>query len=258
MNLRARRTCRSIILLFGLSVAAVCAQTNSPLCVWAYRLLEGSALIDDCPICGRPTIVQPMRGAFDLVLLERTGSYAIHALTNIAFEAKLGADITNRITGHGILRLDPANAIQEMTIHASINNSTNLYVFTIDTNLPAGSLVWPTLSVSLIETQYASFTQVFHMDLLAAPLREIWFSTVSGFTASKWSGPTNRVSAGDLISDSGRVVRSNGQLLGKLGIMPGVGDFGVDAVDIGPGGGLPHSKTLRESGRFQRITRTIA
>jgi hypothetical protein len=74
------------------------------------------------------------------------------------------------------------------------------------------------------------------MDLLAAPVREIWFSTASGLTASKWQSPTNHVSAGDLVSDAGRVVRSNPKLLSGLGIMPGLPEIGIDAVDIAPGG----------------------
>ena len=39
--------------------------------VWKCVLLEGSYLIDDCPACGRPTILQPMRGSFDLLALDQ-------------------------------------------------------------------------------------------------------------------------------------------------------------------------------------------
>src|SRR5204863_6923780 len=123
-----------------------------------------------------------------------------------------------------------------MTLLTSINDSTNAYVFSIDTNAPVVDRAWPLLQVSLVETQQATLTQVYKLDLLAAPLREIWFSTASGLTASKWQSPTNRISSGDLISDSGRVVRSSGALLARLGIMPGFPDLGVDVVDIAPGG----------------------
>ena len=123
-----------------------------------------------------------------------------------------------------------------MTLLTSINDSTNAYVFTIDTNAPVVDRAWPLLQVSLIETQQATLTQVYHMDLLAAPLREIWFSTASGLTASKWQSPTNRTSSGDVLSDSGRMVRPNGELLRKLGIMPGIPEIGIDAVDIARGG----------------------
>ena len=41
--------------------------------VWRYQLLEGSTFTDDCPICDRIPIVVPMRGTFQLRLLEDRG-----------------------------------------------------------------------------------------------------------------------------------------------------------------------------------------
>jgi len=31
-----------------------------------YTLIDGAALTDDCPICGRPALVLPLRGTFDM------------------------------------------------------------------------------------------------------------------------------------------------------------------------------------------------
>ena len=181
-----------------------------------------------------------MRGTFDLILLEDTGTVTRYALSNIWFTASNNAaGKPDRIVGQGTYTLTspgPLKPIPEMTLQTSINDSTNTYVFTIDTNAPVIDRVWPVLQVSLVETQSATATQVYYMDLLAAPVREIWFSTASGLTDSKWQSPTNRVSAGDVLSDSGRVVRSNSRLLSKLGIMPGVPEIGIDALDIAPGG----------------------
>src|SRR5207249_10229980 len=92
---------------------------------------------------------------------------------------------------------------------------------------------WPIVDIRLVQTDTNLF-RFYSLHLLAAALREICFSTAGGLTASKWQSPTNRVSAGDLISDSGRVVRSSGALLARLGIMPGFPDLGIDAVDIAP------------------------
>ncbi len=178
-----------------------------------------------------------MRGTFDLVLLEQSETNTIYGLRGISFVAA-GSDsnTTYRIAGEGIYRVGTNKNPQEMTLQTTINDSTNAYVFTLDTNVPLASITWPMISISLIETQQATLTHVYHLDLLAAPMREIWFSTVAGLTASKWQSPTNRISAGDLISDSGHVVRSNGELLRRLGIMPGIPELGIDAVDIAPGG----------------------
>ena len=230
------------VLLKGLIVAQVHpgnAQANSSQQVWAYRLLQGSTFLDDCRICERLTMPLTMRGTFDLVLLEDTGTVTRYALSNISFTASAGAGTQARVIGDGTYTLispGPAKPFPEMTLLTSINDSTNAYVFTIDTNAPVVDRAWPLLQVSLIETQQATLTRVYHMDLLAAPLREIWFSTASGLTASKWQSPTNRTSSGDVLSDSGRMVRPNGELLRKLGIMPGIPEIGIDAVDIARGG----------------------
>jgi hypothetical protein len=234
---------RFFILLCGVSLlwgGTGQAQTASPGQSWTYRLLEGSTFYHNCPVCGPPIILQPMRGTFDLVLLEDTGTLTRYALSNVSFTASNNAaGKPDRLVGEGTYTLrspGPAKPTTEMTLQTSINDSTNTFVFTIDTNEPVVDRAWPVLQVSLIETQQATFTQVYHMDLLAAPLREIWFSTASGLTASKWQSPTNHVSAGDLLSDTGRVVRSNPKLLSGLGIMPGLPEIGIDAVDIAPGG----------------------
>jgi len=239
MKLRFIFFCILITSLIGPRVPPAYAQTASPGQTRTYRLLEGSTFLDDCPICERLTTPWPMRGTFDLILLEDTGTVTRYALSNISFTASDSTGTLDRIIGEGSYTLispGPAKPFPEMTLQTSINGSTNTYVFTIDTNAPAVDRVWPVLQVSLIETQQATLTHVYHMDLLAAPMREIWFSTVAGLTASKWQSPTNRISAGDLISDSGRVVRSNGKLLNRLGIMPGIPELGIDAVDIAPGG----------------------
>jgi len=230
------------VLLNGLIVAQVFpgnAQTNSLQHVWAYRLLQGSTFLDDCQICERLTMPLPMRGTFNLVLLEDTGTVTRYALSNISFTVGNATGTPYRIIGEGTYTLvspGPIKPFPEMTLQTSINDSTNAYVFTLDTNAPVVERAWPLLQVSLIETQQATLTRVYHMDLLAAPLREIWFSTASGLTASKWPSPTNRISSGDVLSDSGRTVRPNGELLRKLGIMPGIPEIGIDAVDIARGG----------------------
>jgi hypothetical protein len=88
--------------------------------------------------------------------------------------------------------------------------------------------LWPMLHTDLTQTN-GSFIQFF-------PFREIWFSTANSLHSSVWQSPTNSVSAGDLISSAGRVVKRNHELTGGLGIMPVVPDLGLDAVDVLPGG----------------------
>src|SRR5438046_5487666 len=84
MKLRLLPVCALIGSLIGRCVPPVSAQPASPGQVWAYRLLQGSTFLDDCRICERLTMPLPMRGTFDLVLLEDTGTVTRYALSNIS------------------------------------------------------------------------------------------------------------------------------------------------------------------------------
>ena len=73
--------------LFGLGRPVMFAQaptTNQP---WAYLLLHDSSLLDDCPVCDRISIPVPMRGTFNLRLIDATPISARYALEVINFSA---------------------------------------------------------------------------------------------------------------------------------------------------------------------------
>src|SRR5436190_16583848 len=71
----------------GRPISGQVPTTNRP---WAYQLLHDSDLTDDCPICGRPTILAPMSGSFDLRLLVSNLLSTRYALENISFTAGTG------------------------------------------------------------------------------------------------------------------------------------------------------------------------
>src|SRR6185369_5471691 len=88
--------------LFGSNWATGWAQepiTNPP---WRYRLLNDSSLLDDCLICGRPSIQVPMRGTFSLRLIEQNVISARWAIEDIQFHA---GDRPYRVTGGGTLEI---------------------------------------------------------------------------------------------------------------------------------------------------------
>src|SRR5262245_16317254 len=66
------------------AMTAAFAQTSTNQTL-AYTLLEGSYLIDDCLICGRPTILWPMRGTFNLTLIEENPLFRRYAVRDIKF-----------------------------------------------------------------------------------------------------------------------------------------------------------------------------
>src|SRR2546428_8784176 len=201
-----------------------------------YTLLQGSYFIDECLICRRPTIEQPLRGTFDLVLQQDTAPYINYAVQNINFVAGQGSTLERHITGDGTyVRFEEFAILQDMDLAVQIKDSyTNQPAFFTNDSRNVDQ-PFPLIQVDLKQTN-GTWLQTFSMHLLAAPVREIWFSTSSPFTSTNRFAPTNQISAGDFLSDQGRVVKRNSDLVGRLGIMPAVPDLGLDAVFVkGPG-----------------------
>ena len=240
MNFRKRYSfARLVAFGLGLMSCGAATITNGP--VAAYILLEGSYLTDDCPVCGRPTILQPMRGTFELVLQEENPLFSRYLVRNVSFQAGIPGGIYYKVKGEGSYQIGGEVAIQQqMTLQADINNGyTNKLCYFTNT-IEAIERRWPMIQISLVQTN-GTFTQVYQLDLVAAPVREIWFSTTSAFTSGKWQTPTNHVSGGDLISSVGRVVKRNFDLTRNLGLMPLPVDVGLDAVDVIAGGEIVFS-----------------
>ena len=195
----------------------------------AYTLVEGSTLLDDCLVCGRPAIAYPLRGTFALVPLEANPLFARYRLTNIAFTANRGGVEQRDITGTGLFQIGGEVAVvQEMTLDAKFG--TNSLNFTNDDR--AVTRLFPLIEISLVQTQF-NLLQFFSMKLVAAPVREIWFSTANGLT----SGHTQqRSEPGDVLSASGRTVKSWSKLVARLNLSTAAEVPAIDALDMGPGG----------------------
>ena len=132
--------------------------------------------------------------------------------------------------------------MQDLTLELEVATGlgTRAVVLTNDSRIL--SRPWPMIEARTTE-QHDSRIEYFRLWLEAAPIREIWFSAVSGLTPSGALGPVQptRVSPGDLISSTGRIVKRNAELTQHLGIMPAVPDLGLDAVDVLPGGEIVFS-----------------
>src|SRR3974390_1606746 len=81
------------------------AQTPSVNGVWFYTLVNGSQLIDDCPICDRVTIPVPMGGTFQLRLLGQGPLFTDYAVENVSFTAGQTGGRVYRVSGHGTYRI---------------------------------------------------------------------------------------------------------------------------------------------------------
>src|SRR5438309_2043084 len=214
---------------FNFAGAFAQSSTNQ---TWAYRLVEGSYLVDDCLICERPTILAPMRGTFNLVFLEQNPLFTHYAVRDLSFVAGSPAGWHYKVSGDGSYQIGGEVAIQQqMTLQVDINNGyTNKLCYFTNASQAVDRL-WPMISIALAQTN-GTLTQVYELNIVAAPLREIWFSTVSGFTAGNSQSPTNKISPGDLLSSAGRVVKRNQDLTRNLAIMPSAPAVGLDGVDL--------------------------
>src|ERR1044071_1470891 len=226
-----------VAILCGRACPPASAQADAPGRTWTFRLLEGSYLVDEVLICGRPTIPQPMRGSFTLVLTGNIPPYTSYELRDISFSAGDPASGAYAVAGTGTWQVGGELVTrQEMTLDVDLTdsgNATSAKVFTND--VKTVDRAWPIVAVHLVQTDQ-NLLHFYSLSVLAAPVRDIWFSTGAGLTASKWQAPTNRIEAGDLGFASGRGGRSNADLVKRLGMMPPAGELAVDAVDIAPGG----------------------
>lgn len=215
----------------GHVVAQPLPETTRP---WTYMLLEGSQLTDDCPICDRLPIVLPTRGRFDLQLLEEHPLFTRYAVQNISFNAGNPSGHFYRVSGQGTFQVGGEVAlVQAMSLEVEIDNGATKTLCYMTNVTGLVERLWPMIKIQLFQTN-GTQTQVYELELAAAPLREIWFSTKHGFHPGEPASTTNYVSGGDLISSTGRVVKRQHELTARLGFMPVVPDLGLDALDILP------------------------
>ena len=228
------RAARGIVpLLLVLPGFTAWSQTLSTNETWAYQLLEGSYLINDCLFCDRATFLEPMRGSFSLIRAA-DGEPGHYELRQIAFTAGRDTNLTYQVLGTGTYQqiATQQQALLQVTINGKARVMTN-------GNLAIERL-WPILEIDTDQTEN-TFAEFYRLHLRAAPLREIWFSIATNLTIADARG-TNEITSGDLLSTAGRIVKSNYGLLSRLGVMPFVkGNYGLDAADAGPGGDIVFS-----------------
>ncbi len=185
--MKVRKLCLAVTLLaaFPAATCRVVAQTNAP---QEYTLLTGSQLIDDCPICGRPTILAPMRGTFELQLLEQNPLFARFELLNISFNAGTNPGPQYKVTGSGSYQIGGEVAlVQNLFLDVWISNGfTNIEALCTSTN-PAVNEPWPKIQVSVAQTN-GTPGQVYYLDLVAIPVPAISASVdySSGSVRLEW------------------------------------------------------------------------
>ena len=230
----------AVLALFAIGQPVAGLADSSTNTVWHYTLLPGSYLIDDCDICGPPTIPIPMQGVFRMRLIGCDPLFCDYAC-EVSFSAQSLAGTYYAVEGNGRYRIGgEVIALQSLTLAAYTDpGHTNGIRYFTNTSSTIERL-WPMIKISLDQTNPTPIHH-FHMEISAAPMREIWFSTRAGLTAGIWQPPTNQISGGDLISSAARLVKRNRELTAQLGIMGPVPDLGLKDTDVLPGGEIAFS-----------------
>src|SRR5580765_1672082 len=175
-----------VCILFGLGRAAAFAQAPTANQPWAYLLLHDSYLLDDCPVCDRISIPVPMRGTFSVRLLGETPISSRYALEDVNFTA---GDRPYLVKGGGTFEISGEIAVTvRMSLELQIDDGfTNKVCYFTNSTATLERLL-PMLDVTVVQTN-GTPGQTFILRLAAAPVREIWFSTVAGFTSTAGQAP---------------------------------------------------------------------
>jgi len=232
------RTLLLLSALFGLVGPGAFAQTTTADPAWTYLLLHDSYLLDDCQVCDRISVPVPMRGRFNLRVLEQNTLFTRYALEDIQFTA---GDRPYRVTGSGTLEIGGEVTVSlRMSLELRIEDGFTNKVCKFTNSTATLDRLWPMMDITVGQTN-GTLAQVYTLRLAAAPAREIWFSTTNFFTATAGPAASNIVLGGDLISNSGRVIKDNSDLYSSVGARPPGPDLGLDALDLLPGGEIAFS-----------------
>jgi hypothetical protein len=120
-------------------------------------LLEGSTLLDDCPICDRLSRPLPLRGEFDLVPVSSNSFSTRYHLFDVKLMATDGNGLVYLAEGEGDYTVGGEVAIsQELMLNVLVTGGGHDPKSTTFTNSvgPPGRL-WPMLGVDLAETKGA-------------------------------------------------------------------------------------------------------
>ena len=163
-----RKLILQMLLLTGLMTAtAALAQSAN---VQTYALVTGSQLVDDCPICARPTFLAPLTGTFTLTLLDQNPLYTRYELTDISFHAATQSGMQYKIAGTGVYQVGGEVALlQDLFLDVSINNGfTTTKALCVNTDRSVTQL-WPKLAITVDQTN-ATPAQLYDLTLNAVPV----------------------------------------------------------------------------------------
>lgn len=224
-------------LLLTINSTPVAAQSLPSDRSWTYQVLPGSVFLEDCPICDRPSRPLPLHGSFRLRLLEETPLAVRYAIQDVDFTAVESELRTYRVRGAGTLEIGGEVALRQQ-LHLDLQVDNGLQDEPIQMTHASFDVprLWPMLDVSVDEITDSQI-RVYRLQILAAPFVELWFTTTGGLTPGLPSFEGRHLGPGDLLAQTGRIVKTQDALFARLDVAPDATTaHAIDALDIAPGG----------------------
>jgi len=193
-------------------------------------------MITENLLVGGAPVVEAMRGTFVLRLVSANVISAQYALDAVDFAT--GPDKT--LKGSGTYTIAGEVAIRRtLTLMGDLKTADGTRKVSFTNDNTGFTRIWPMLDFTLKQTNGTAASTI-TLKIAAAPIREIWFSTATGFHGAKLPAGEQEVVDGDLLSSSGRVVKHSGEFQENF---PGPTflNIGLDALDIRPGAELAFS-----------------
>jgi hypothetical protein len=224
--------------------AALLLTLDTALAGTHYRLVPESTLTANCSNCEPSAITYQLRGQ-----LEISGGGSYLWFNKIDFHTVGGVGRQYHITGSGSRSCATSwpipgtmwtTTLLSLDIDDGVTNKTCAFY----NRMLGGCSPWGEQILSFSSSQQSDGTQttIFSIMFTCAPVQEIWFSTVRGMTPAEPGNGPSLLENGDILSDSGRVVRSVADLLRPFGIEASVASgCDVDALSVSAGGELVFS-----------------
>lgn len=205
--------------------------------VWRYQLLGPSTYLNECPPCGRPSILQPLRGHFDLSLKSSNPLFTQFQLTDIRLNVGGESPQGIQLIGTGDWTVGGEVALtQSLKLHLVITGPGLQETVDFESATQPFRPDRLPLQLDVVEVKPSPF-RVLHLSIDAQPLRALWFSTAHSFTAA-WPGPKpTPIRASEVLDSGGRVVVSQASLANALGLAqpPPETPWNLDAFTLVPG-----------------------
>jgi hypothetical protein len=201
---------------------------------WCYQLIAGARLLDDCSVCDRLPLEIPLRGGFEVRLAERNPLFDRYELGAVRFTD--GAEPPGyELTGRGTFTWGGEVAlVQEWSLEGTVRTPAGARAVVLRSPLAAVKRLWPMLAAELVEEDGTPESRLF-LTLVAAPLRELWFTTDHGMTSGLGEWPTNRIRSADLLARPARIVREGVGLMKMIGLAGDDVEADIDAFTIPAG-----------------------